>query len=141
MAKQTVPRTRAGGMWTEARFHSFIKSALRSASMRWPPKSAAKKEARTKRGWYQCAGYKRRAHEVPATLPPPPGRKRRIDNAVVDHIIPVIGPEGFVSWDETISRMFVEKGGLQILCHECHSRKTQEEREDRRASTKGAKHT
>ena len=121
------------GQWTEARFHSFIKSALRTASMKWPPKYEVKKDARISRGIYRCAGYNCDFHDVPASLPPKPGNKRRINNAVVDHISPIIHPnKGFTTWDSVIERMFVEKTGLQLLCHECHSAKTKDERDRRK---------
>lgn len=114
------------GEWTDARFRSFIMSALRSASSKWGPKHKVKKEARTKRGFYKCAGC---SQEVPSTLPPLPGNKRRINNAVVDHIKPVIDPKkGFTSWDEVVRRMFCEADGLQLLCEECHTKKTNEEK-------------
>lgn len=118
-----------GGRWTSARFHSFIKSALRAASNRWPPKFEVKKKARIERGIYLCAGYKRKAHQVPASLPAPKGKKRRVNNALVDHIQPVVDPStGFTSWDDLIERLFCEEDGLQVLCHECHQRKTEDER-------------
>lgn len=80
-----------------------------------------------------CAGYKKRAHKVKATLPPKPGNKTRINNAVVDHIDPVIDPKtGFVSWDEVVKRMFCELEGLQVLCHDCHTHKTKDERTRRK---------
>lgn len=119
--------------WTVARFNSFIKSALRSASNKWPPKYEVKKEARVERGIYRCAGYGRKAHNVPASLPRKKGSKRRINNVLVDHIQPVIDPEkGFISWDDVIERMFCEKEGLQVLCHECHKNKTADERQRRK---------
>lgn len=119
-----------GGLWTDARFNSFIKSALRGASVRWPPKNKVKQASRVERGWYTCAGYKHKAHKVPASLPAKQGNKRRINNAVVDHILPIIDPRiGFISWDEVIKRMFVEEDQLQVLCHDCHSRKTADEKE------------
>lgn len=125
--------THNGGRWTAARFHSFIKSALRAASNRWPPKFEVKKAARLDRGVYRCAGYQREAHSVPASLPPKPGNKRRINNAVIDHIHPVIDPAtGFTTWDDVIERLFCEADGFQLLCHECHSRKTADERQERR---------
>lgn len=121
-----------GGKWTPARFHSFIKSALRAASNKWPPKYEVKKEARVERGVYRCAGYGRPAHNVPASLPPKEGNKRRINNAVVDHKLPVIDPEtGFTTWDDVIARMFCEKENLQVLCAECHAKKTADERKIR----------
>lgn len=124
-----VAKPRNGGQWTEARYHSFIKGALRAASRRWGPKWEVKKAARKARGIYECAGYGRKAHSVPASLPPLPGKKRRIDNAVVDHVHPVIDPNtGFDTWDDLVDRMFCEAEGLQVLCHECHSAKTKDER-------------
>ena len=123
---------RNGGAWTEARFRSFIRGGLRSISMRWPPKNKVKQNARVARGLYLCAGYKSKPHEVPASLPPLPGNKRRINNAVVDHIQPVIDPRrGFLSWDELIKRLFCEADGFQLLCHDCHKRKTSDERKIR----------
>ena len=125
--------SRNGGAWTEARFKSFIRGGLRGISMRWPPKNRVKQNARVARGVYLCEGYKRTAHEVPVTLRPKPGNKRRINNAVVDHIIPVVDPKrGFISWDELIKRLFCEEDGFQILCSSCHSEKTKDEREDRK---------
>ena len=119
------PKTRNNGRWTEARFNSFIKSALRGASRRWQPISDCLKEARTRRGFYQCAGCDQ---EVPASIKPEDGGKRK-KNVHVDHIKPIINPEtGFVSWDETIERMFCEPEGLQVLCESCHTEKTNQEK-------------
>jgi len=124
---------RNGGQWTESRFHSFVKGGLRAISNRWPPKFAVKKAAWVSRGIYMCAGYKIDSHDVPATLPPPPGHKKRINNSVVDHILPVVDPKkGFISWDHLINRLFVEQEGLQLLCADCHARKTADERQIRK---------
>ena len=56
-----------------------------------------------------------------------------------DHIVPVVGPEGFTTWDDFIARLFTEAEGFQAICHECHDRKTGEERETRRETTKQLK--
>lgn len=112
-----------GGQWTAARFHSFVKSALRQASMRWPPKNQIKKEARVERGKYLCNSC---GEIVPASIKVDGVRK---NNVHVDHIVPVIDPAvGFVSWDETIKRLYCEKEGLQVLCSACHKLITDEER-------------
>jgi hypothetical protein len=125
-----VAKTRCGGQWTEARYHSFIKGALRAASRKWGPKWQVKKDARKARGIYECSGYGREPHNVTASLPAPEGKKRRIDNAIVDHIDPIVNPEtGFTTWDDVVERMFCEADGLQLLCHECHKAKTSDERE------------
>ena len=120
------------GQWTVARMHSFIKGGLRQISYRWPPKHQVKKEAWVKRGVYRCAGYKKRWHHVPLSIQQSKYNKKKSNNVFVDHIDPVIDPKkGFVSWDETISRMFCEKEGLQVLCKDCHKRKTKDERQKR----------
>jgi hypothetical protein len=48
----------------------------------------------------------------------------------------VVTEDGFTTWDDVINRMFCEKENLQVLCHECHKAKTQEEKESRRAGSK-----
>ncbi len=131
MAK--APKTHNAGQWTAARFHYFIKSALRGASVRWPPKYEVRKASRVERGKYRCVGYKRRGHIVPASLPPKPGNKKRINNVQVDHVVPVIDPKkGFTTWDSVVERMFCEADKLQVLCHECHQKKTQDERDQKK---------
>lgn len=128
------PKTRCGGVWTEARFNSFIKSALRGASRKWGPMQQCLKDARESRGMYRCAGCN--------TLGPPTIRigNKRYKNAVADHIHPVIDPHvGFQGWDECVKRMFVEQEGFQCLCKECHDVKCAEEKtieKARRASQK-----
>ena len=111
------------GQWTKARFHSFIKSALRQASMRWPPKHEIKKKARVERGKYLCNICK---NVVPTSILVDGKRK---SNVHVDHIQPVIDPrKGFTTWDDTIHRMFCEEDGLQVVCASCHKEVTAEER-------------
>jgi hypothetical protein len=50
----------------------------------------------------------------------------------IDHISPVVDPEvGFKGWDEYIERMFCEVDGYQLLCPDCHDKKTSDERKVR----------
>lgn len=117
-----------GGQWTRSRFESFIKSALRAATRRWPQKHQALKDAcvgkKLNRATgkeifhYKCAGC---------------GKLFKGADVAVDHINPVVSPKtGFVSWDVYIERMFCEADGFQVLCHTCHGIKTQNEREERK---------
>jgi hypothetical protein len=125
-----VPRVRAGGKWTEAQYKGFIRSALRKAWTRWGPNNQTKKDARVERGIYKCAGYKRRAHKVPASVKEDGKRK---NNVFTDHIDPVVDPVvGFVDWDTFISRLFCETENLQVLCKQCHDLKTQDEKNKRK---------
>lgn len=113
-----------GGKWTESKFNSFIKSALRAASSRWPPKFEAinnayiGKKINTKSG-REAKHYKCNCcwGEFPAS------------EIQVDHIQPVIDPfVGFISWDEVVKRMFCEVEGFQVVCKACHKEKTNVER-------------
>ena len=116
MPRKLTPKTRCSGMWTESQFNNFVRGNLRKASMKWAPINQVKSAARVRRGVYKCDGC---GAEGPASV--------RIDgkkynNAVVDHIKPIIDPEqGFVSWDEFINKLFCEKEEVQLLCHKCHS--------------------
>lgn len=131
------PKEINNGTWTPARFKSFIVSQLRAATQRWGPKQSCIKNARVRRGVYLCQGC---GKEGPATLPPPEGNKRRIKNIVADHINPIVDPAvGFTTYDDWITRCFVELDGYQALCHKCHTTKTADEREiskERKANVK-----
>lgn len=88
---------------------SFVKSSLRSSSLRWPARNEALKAARKERGLYQCAKCEQlfKRNEVH-----------------VDHINPVIELDGFKDWDTYINRLFVYPEELQILCVTDHEIKT-----------------
>ncbi len=107
--------------------NSFIKSALRTASMKWPPRNQVTKAAWVSRAVYRCVGYFCDPHEVDRTLD-------GANNIYLDHIEPVIPPTGFTTWDDAIRRMFPEAEGFQLLCRECHGRKTKDERDERTRS-------
>ena len=108
------PKTRCNGQWTQSRFESFIKSALRRASSRWSPKYECKKKAKVAYNTYNCAACCRQF-----------GNKE----IKIDHINPVVDPhKGFETWDRYIERLFVEVEGYQVLCIECHDKKTEGER-------------
>lgn len=75
------------------------------------------------RGLYLCAGCGREV-EASAKI-----NGRRVKNVHVDHIRPIIDPEvGFTTWDDLIARMFCEGDNLQLLCNDCHTTKTNEEK-------------
>lgn len=121
-------KKRNGGEWTEARFKSFVTSALRAASRRWPPKYAALKAAfvgkqvNAKTGkmamHYKCAKCKKLFVAA---------------DVQVDHIKPVVDPKkGFVGWDDFINRIFCEIENLQVMCKPCHKVKTDKEKLERK---------
>lgn len=116
-------KTRNGNQWTEAKYNSFIKGALRKQWMRWGPNNNCKRNARVSRGLYLCEGCKQ---HIPASIVIDGKRK---NNVFTDHINPVIDPHvGFIGWDSVVDRMFVEEDVLQCLCKACHDEVTAEER-------------
>lgn len=113
-----VPRTRAGGEWTEASFWGFLRSNLRAASRKWPPlarlslKAARRPSQSTNKRlkWeYQCADCQK-------WFP-----RKHVE---VDHLIPC-GP--LSNWDQFrqfAERLFCEADGLSVRCEHCHQART-----------------
>lgn len=112
--------------WTPARTHSFIVSVLRTGTRRWPPKYQTLEEAKV--GKKINVGTGRLANHFRCKLC---RKSYPSSNVEVDHITPVVGPEGFSTWDEYIKRMFVGKEGFQVLCKPCHKKKTLKEKGER----------
>ena len=121
-------KERNGGEWTDARFRSFVTSALRAASRRWPVKYKALKAAfagrqvNAKTGklamHYKCAKCKKLFVAA---------------DVQVDHVQPVVDPKkGFVGWDVYVDRMFCEIENLQVLCKADHKIKTDQEKLERK---------
>ena len=115
-----VPKTRAGGEWTEAAFWSFVRSGVRQLSRRWPPivrhaLHAARRPLVPKRGnqkWeYQCA----------ACL-----EWHKGTDVHVDHITECGTLKSFADLSTFAERLFCESDGLRVLCHACHDKRRTE---------------
>lgn len=119
---RTVPKTRAGERWTEAKYFGFIRSGLRRMSMRWPVKhdvmeAARRAKPKSKAGRhrfeYKCAGCKKWFKGA---------------DVAVDHITPAGTLKSFDDLPGFVERLFCEADNLQVLCNTCHDKKTKEER-------------
>lgn len=89
---------------------SFVKKALRRASLKWPDRNEAIKNARVSRGMYKCSHCKKES------FGPKDGN--------LDHIQPVqpIGVEiDLITW---IYRLLCDVSNWQWLCKNCHDNKT-----------------
>lgn len=118
-------KTRNGGTWTEAQFFGHLRSSLRRAFRYWKPLINAKLKARRKysghtsrQKWeYQCNQC---------------GEWFKGSECEVDHITPV---GSLKSLDDIIG--FIERltpediEAFQVLCKECHKKKSLEERKKR----------
>ena len=105
---------RAGGEWSEARYWGFIRTALRQASMRWPPivrqaLTAARRPyvgPNPRQKWeYRCACCRRWLM-----------RK----DVEVDHIEPCGSLRCKDDIAQFVTRLFCEPERLRILCEKCH---------------------
>lgn len=112
-----VERTRNGGRWTEARYFGFIRSALRSAFQKWPPKHDAKLAAKVEYNTYVCAHC---------------DKWYGSSQVQVDHIKPCGSLKSFRDLPEFVENMFCEEDGFQVLCKDCHQAKTNAERDERK---------
>lgn len=117
------------GQWTEARYHSFVMSALRRAM--WPQKYKAIQAAYVQDGINPKTGRKRKLHKCEECKELFPANEMQ-----ADHTEPVVPLTGFDSWDGVIGRMYCEIDGFTALCKPCHKVKTKEENAIRRANKK-----
>lgn len=118
--------------WTQARFNSFVMSALRRAQ--WPQKYKALKDAYIDDGINPKTGRKCKLHRCAICNDCFPAKDMQ-----VDHREPVIPLEGFDSWDNVISRLYCESDKLDAVCRDCHKRKSKEENKIRRENKKKCK--
>lgn len=129
--RMATKKTYNGGQWTEARFTSFVKSALRSASQRWPPKYQTLSKACVGQKTNPASGRLAKFYKCNKCKDDFPAK-----NVEVNHIIPVVPVDGFDSWDAVIYRLFCEEDGLEVVCKPCHKLITKEENQERKINAK-----
>lgn len=124
--RQRVPRTRAGGAFTESQYWSFIRAGLRSKSVRYPVKFQVLQDARRTvtgkrhRYEYQCAECTKWFKQ---------------QDVQVDHITPCGSLRSYGDLPLFVERLFCEPEDMQVLCKGCHQQKTNEERKNAKDST------
>jgi hypothetical protein len=116
-----VQKTRAGGTWTESRYWTFIRSALRQAWSKYPVRYQVLNDARRpfsgndkRTKWeYQCNECK---------------EWHKAKDVQVDHIESAGSLKCYEDLPAFVQRLFCEADNLQVMCKPCHHVKTQEER-------------
>ena len=108
--------------WTDSKYYSFIRSALRKAWLKYPNRYKTLNEARlphkiVRRG-KRCYCYE--CKEC--------GGEHLGSNVVVDHIDKCGKLLDYKDFPLFISNLFCGMEGLQVLCKPCHHIKTMEER-------------
>ena len=115
-------RPRCNGTMTEPGFWGFIRSALRQKSRWWKPIALAKTKARRPyKGPNNRQKYEYQCNHCKKWFP-----EKEIE---VDHIIPSGTLKTAADLPGFVERLFCEVDNLQVLCFECHSIKTDKEKE------------
>ena len=117
----------------DSKFKYFIINLLRKGTFKWIPRGEAKKRAKVQNGTYKNGNpkYGYQCNICKATY--------ASGDVQVDHIEPVIGPEGFTTWDDYIHRMFCPVDNFQVVCSECHDKKSAKEVQARKKYRKKKK--
>ena len=113
----SVNKPHCGGRWSAARYLTFIKNGIRRLTLKWAPRSDAKKAARRqymgddkRTKWcYQCAICKQYFKDKDIEL---------------DHNIPLGRLNGLEDLPRYISIALSEIDNWQVLCKPCHLAKT-----------------
>jgi len=119
--RTSVPRPRCGGEWTEARFWTFIRTALRQTSRRWPPLVKGVM-VRSRRPYTGSDNRTKWEYECSACNGWFPAK-----HIHVDHIVPCGKMTCATDLPGYVERMFCEADGLRLLCEECHQKRHAEE--------------
>lgn len=110
--------------WSDSKIRMFIVGVLRAGARRWPNKHETLRDAYVGKKENKKTGRKAMHYRCNSCKGEFPS-----SDVNVDHIIPVVDPlVGFIDWNTYIDRLFCSKENLQVLCSECHNKKTNEER-------------
>lgn len=124
-SRATTPPFPEHPEWSEAKFFAFIRSALRAAWSRWPPKYRLLAAAKRKyEGPNKRLKWEFLCNECKTYHPQ--------KDVSVDHIVPAGSLRSFEDIGTFCERLFVGEDKLQVLCTGCHALKTAEERNAKR---------
>lgn len=108
--------------WTTARYWSFVRSALRKAFTRWPPKYECLNDAK------RTVTGKRHRYEYKCAKCSKWYKQKDVQ---VDHIKPCGSLNKHEDLPRFVRRLFVAKDKLRVLCKPCHQGETNEQRDKR----------
>lgn len=123
MPKKIISKPYNSGTMSSSMFWGWIRSILRRASMRWKPISEAKIKSRRVKPKTVTGRHKfeYRCNHCKNWFPEKVGKKKMI---AVDHIQDCGSLKCAEDLPGFVTRLFCEVDGLQVLCSECHNKKT-----------------
>lgn len=115
-------------------FKEWVTWQLRRLSYRWPARSQAFRNAAATAADFKKHGSGTVAKRVRnfywCALCQGVFTRKQVS---ADHRVPVVDPKtGFVDWNTFIPRLFCEASNFQIICDDCHDKKTAKERNIRK---------
>lgn len=118
-----VPRTRAGGEWTEASFMGFVRSGVRALSRRWPPLVRLCFEAcrRKSQSDNKRLKWEHQCHDCKGWFP-----RKEVE---ADHIVPCGSLKTLEDVSGFMERLLCETEGIVVRCERCHQARTNQQRE------------
>lgn len=126
MGKKVI-KTRNAGTMSESAFWAFIRSALRQKSRWWKPITQCKQNAkRPYKGANKRQKFEYQCNKCKKWFP-----DKQIN---IDHILPAGELNKASDLPGFVERLFVEESGLQVLCNNCHTIKTNQERKKSKLS-------
>lgn len=108
--------------WTTSRFWSFIRSTLRRAWTRWPPRYQALNDAK------RTVTGKRHKYEYKCSSCKKWFKQKEIQT---DHIEEVGSLKDYEDLPDFVRRLFVAKDKIQVMCKSCHQGKTNDSRQSK----------
>lgn len=108
---------------------SWLISAVRRASLRYPPAIEARN--RTKETYYILSKKGKPMKRVKYTCELCGKKDLKSKETELDHIVPIVGKEGFVDWNTYFTTYLIDAAGFQLLCLPCHDVKTRLEMGDK----------
>jgi 5-methylcytosine-specific restriction endonuclease McrA len=96
----------------------FCIATLRRASFRWKARGIAQKRYKVQVGEFST-GRPKYGYFCASC-----GVIEKHKDCVMDHIEPVVGPEGFTTLDDFAERLFCDESNFQNLCKPCHKLKS-----------------
>lgn len=118
MRKKTQPNINYSE-WTDARFWSFVRSALRKAWVKWPPRYEVVKNAR------RAVKGKKYKWEIRCAICKKWWQQKHIQ---IDHIEPVGTLKEYSHLPDFVRKLFVSSDKLRAVCKTCHQEITNKER-------------
>lgn len=123
----------------DVKLKNKIISSLRKLSYTHKPRTEALNKQKVDSATFECENcgvyiYKGSSEKNYISIKNKYHEKKVIkEKPNLDHITPIIDVKnGWTTWDSFIERMFCEAGEFQVLCKECHDKKTKQENEERR---------